>query len=97
MIALARSEPGITISSKVLDANPMLLSVQNGTLDLRTGELRAPSVRTILQRWHQLRSIQMRSAHFGFRPRTAVQNRMTHRCFLPMGASLIGKAYCCKT
>jgi hypothetical protein len=42
MIALARSEPGITISSKVLDANPMLLGVQNGTLDLRTGELRAP-------------------------------------------------------
>lgn len=40
MIALARSEPGIAVAHTELDANPMLLNVGNGTLDLRTGTLR---------------------------------------------------------
>lgn len=40
MVALAQSEPGISISPTVLDADPWLLNVENGTLDLRTGELR---------------------------------------------------------
>ena len=40
MIDLARSEPGIAISSSWLDSDPMLLNCLNGTLDLRTGELR---------------------------------------------------------
>lgn len=39
MTALARSEPGIPIAHDELDANPWLLNVENGTLDLRTGEL----------------------------------------------------------
>jgi putative DNA primase/helicase len=43
MIDLAApSEPQIAITSDALDADPMLLGVKNGTLDLRTGELRAP-------------------------------------------------------
>ena len=38
---LARSEPPITVLPEQLDAHPMLLAVANGTLDLRTGRLRA--------------------------------------------------------
>lgn len=40
MLALARSEPGIAVLPEDLDSHPWLLNVQNGTLDLRTGELR---------------------------------------------------------
>ncbi|KKL83177.1 hypothetical protein LCGC14_1977380 [marine sediment metagenome] len=40
MIALAASEPGIPVRPAELDADPWLLNVQNGTLDLRTGTLR---------------------------------------------------------
>jgi putative DNA primase/helicase len=36
----ARSEPGIPVLPGVLDADPFLLNVLNGTLDLRTGQLR---------------------------------------------------------
>jgi phage/plasmid-associated DNA primase len=42
MIELAKSEPGIPVIASDLDADPWLLNVQNGTLDLRTGELREP-------------------------------------------------------
>ncbi|MFC1572745.1 phage/plasmid primase, P4 family [Candidatus Eisenbacteria bacterium] len=41
MIKLARSEPGIPVRQEELDANVWLLNVKNGTLDLRTGELRS--------------------------------------------------------
>ncbi len=37
---LARSEAGIPILHGDMDQNPWLLNVQNGTVDLRTGELR---------------------------------------------------------
>lgn len=40
MITLARSEPGIPVSPALFDQHPYLLNVANGTLDLRTGELR---------------------------------------------------------
>jgi len=40
MISLARSEPGISVLPEELDRNPWLFNVANGTLDLRTGELR---------------------------------------------------------
>jgi putative DNA primase/helicase len=40
MISLARSEAGIPVHPDELDADPYLLNVQNGTIDLRTGELR---------------------------------------------------------
>ena len=40
MINLARSEPGIPVTEVELDADPWLLNVLNGTLDLKTGELR---------------------------------------------------------
>ena len=48
MVALAKSEPGIAITPGDLDADPWLLNVQNGTVDLRTGELR-PHVSEDLQ------------------------------------------------
>ena len=40
MIASARSEPDIPILPEHLDRDPWLLNVLNGSLDLRTGELR---------------------------------------------------------
>jgi len=39
MISLAKSEPGIPISISKLDANPWLLNVGNGTLNLKHGSL----------------------------------------------------------
>jgi putative DNA primase/helicase len=41
MITLTQSEPGIAVLSEELDADPWLLNVANGTLDLRTGALRS--------------------------------------------------------
>ena len=40
MIRLAESEPGIAVRAADLDTDPWLLNVLNGTIDLRTGELR---------------------------------------------------------
>jgi putative DNA primase/helicase len=40
MIRLAETEPGIPLSSGDLDRDPWALNMSNGTLDLRTGELR---------------------------------------------------------
>jgi len=40
MLALAQSEPGIPVLPDQLDADPWALNVENGTLDLRTGDLR---------------------------------------------------------
>ncbi len=40
MVKLAESEPEIAIAHEALDVNPWLLNVLNGTIDLRTGQLR---------------------------------------------------------
>jgi P4 family phage/plasmid primase-like protien len=40
MLALAQAEPGIAVAHDALDADAWLLNVENGTIDLRTGELR---------------------------------------------------------
>ena len=40
MISLARSEPGIPVTSTQLDRDPWVLNVRNGVIDLRSGELR---------------------------------------------------------
>ncbi len=39
MISLSKSEPGIPILPEALDSDPWLLTVKNGTVDLRTGKL----------------------------------------------------------
>jgi putative DNA primase/helicase len=43
MINLAQSEPTIAVTPDELDRDPWLLNVENGTLDLRTAELRPHS------------------------------------------------------
>ncbi len=43
MLELAKSEPGMPVTPGALDQHPWLLNVENGTIDLRTGELRAHS------------------------------------------------------
>lgn len=40
MVRLAESEPGVPVPVSELDRDPFLLNVENGTLDLRTAELR---------------------------------------------------------
>src|SRR5215475_7196587 len=40
MVEVARSESGIPVTPDDVDADPWVLNVLNGTLDLRTGELR---------------------------------------------------------
>jgi P4 family phage/plasmid primase-like protien len=40
MVGLARTEAAIAVQAEQLDANPWLLNVENGTIDLRTGALR---------------------------------------------------------
>jgi putative DNA primase/helicase len=47
MLTMAQALPPLAISGAGLDANPWLLNVQNGTIDLRTGELR-PHLRSDL-------------------------------------------------
>jgi putative DNA primase/helicase len=47
VIALLRSEPGISVTAGELDRDPWLLNAINGTIDLRTGKLR-PHDRTDL-------------------------------------------------
>lgn len=42
MLKLAENEPGISLTAKNLDVDPMLLNVLNGTIDLRSGTLRDP-------------------------------------------------------
>ena len=39
MLTLAESEPGIAVRAEIFDRNPWLFNVDNGTLNLRTGEL----------------------------------------------------------
>lgn len=39
-LALAETESGVVVDASLLDANPWLLNVANGTVDLRTGKLR---------------------------------------------------------
>jgi putative DNA primase/helicase len=48
MISLAASEPGIPIRPDQLDQDPWALNVLNGTVDLRTGKLRAHSRRDLI-------------------------------------------------
>ena len=40
MVEVAKSEEEVAITHRRLDANPWLLAARNGTIDLRTGELR---------------------------------------------------------
>ena len=40
LLEVAKSQPGIAVSADALDVDPWALNVLNGTLDLRTGELR---------------------------------------------------------
>jgi putative DNA primase/helicase len=40
MVRLARGMPGVLVEHEALDADPYLLNVANGTIDLRSGELR---------------------------------------------------------
>jgi putative DNA primase/helicase len=50
MIALASSDPAVAIKTHQFDADPMLLSVLNGTLDLRTGTLQAHAPQDLISK-----------------------------------------------
>lgn len=55
MVELARSEPGIPVRPDELDANPWLLNVRNGTLDLRTSKLRPHRRQDLLTKYIDIR------------------------------------------
>lgn len=48
MVKAARSEPGIAIMPEALDADPWVLNVNNGLIDLRTGELQPHKRETLV-------------------------------------------------
>ncbi len=48
MISLAQSEPGIPVTTEQLDRDLWLLNVENGTIDLRTGELKPHDPRDLI-------------------------------------------------
>ena len=48
IVELAKSEPGVPVSSDQLDVDPWVLNVLNGTLDLRTGQLRPHARKDLL-------------------------------------------------
>lgn len=50
MIELAESEPGIPLSITKFDSDLLLLGVQNGVIDLRSGEFRAPQRSDLITR-----------------------------------------------
>jgi putative DNA primase/helicase len=47
-VQLARIVPGVVAKAEALDTHPFLLNVTNGTLDLRTGQLRRPEPQDML-------------------------------------------------
>ncbi len=49
-VTLAQSEPGVPVKADALDSDPWLLNDANGTLDLRTGELRAHRAEDLMTR-----------------------------------------------
>jgi len=50
MLYLAASIPGMSVLADDLDANPYLLNCANGTLDLRTGDLKKPDPEDMITR-----------------------------------------------
>lgn len=48
MIRLCESEPNVAVRAEIFDANQWLFNCQNGTLDLRNGELRAPAAANLI-------------------------------------------------
>jgi putative DNA primase/helicase len=48
MVELAKSEPGVSISADSLDSSPWLFNVQNGVIDLRTGQLRTHDLNDLI-------------------------------------------------
>lgn len=51
LITELRAVPSVAVSADVFDARPELLTFRNGTVDLRTGELRDPDMRDMLTRF----------------------------------------------
>jgi putative DNA primase/helicase len=47
-VDLAKTIPGVAVEVAALDADPMLLNVENGTLDLRTGRLKPHDSRDLI-------------------------------------------------
>ncbi len=58
MVDLGKTEPGVPVLFDQLDADPWLLNVRNGTVDLQTGEFRSHDRKDLLtQRWRPPRTI----------------------------------------
>ena len=55
MVNLANTEPGIPVSLQDLDRDAWLLTVLNGTLDLRTGQLKTPDRKDLITKLASVR------------------------------------------
>ncbi len=55
MVALARSEDGMTITANQWDSDPWLFNCDNGTIDLRTGELKPHNPDDLLTHYSPVR------------------------------------------
>lgn len=51
LITELRAVPAVAVSADAFDARPELLTFRNGTVDLRTGEMREPDMRDMLTRF----------------------------------------------
>ncbi|HPQ17260.1 MAG TPA: phage/plasmid primase, P4 family [Bryobacteraceae bacterium] len=58
MVARAQSEPGIPVTPAMLNADDWVLNVENGTLDLRTGELREHRREDLITRMAPVRYVE---------------------------------------
>ena len=65
MVKLAQTDPAVAISMDVLDTNKWLLNCANGTVDLKTGELRAADRGDMITKRPALGSIRTRCARSG--------------------------------
>jgi putative DNA primase/helicase len=81
MLELARFEPGISVMSNALDADPWKLNCSNGTVDLRTGQLHP----------HRLEDLNTKMVEVGFDPKAECPLflKFLHRIFSD-DAELIG-------
>lgn len=81
MVSLAKSQPSLVVRVEDLDSDPWLLNVANGTIDLRTGELRP----------HRRGDLMTKVAQVSYDPNAGCPRflRFIGEIF-PQGADLIG-------
>jgi putative DNA primase/helicase len=100
MVRSARSEPEILVSADLLDADPWVLGCENGTIDLRTGQLRAATPEDLITKstgikWDPKATCPAWEQHIGklFPEEDTEEDTRTREVFHKhIGAALVGDA-----